>query len=555
LGEERQDANEGPVASESGRRLVESLRQSQEQFEKLVRNVRDYAIFLLDPRGYVASWNTGAREIKGYEAHEIIGRHFSVFYPAEEIARGWPQRELAAAIADGRFEDEGWRLRKDGSRFWANVILTRLVDDGGKLRGFMKITRDLTERKLAEERLRSAYDELEDRVKVRTAELERANERLRDSERRLALADRRKDQFLAVLSHELRNPLAPVRTAIEIVHRIDPADPRLRKAIGVLDRQVAHMTRLVDDLLDVSRINSGKLHLASDRLDLRELVRAVAEDHRASSEQRGVSLEVRLPAAATWIHGDDTRLSQAIGNLLNNAIKFTDPGGQITISVTSEGARADVAVRDTGIGLPAQQLEHVFEPFAQAGDPTARGNSGLGLGLALVRGLAELHGGSVEAVSPGEGQGATFTIRLPRADDSDAPRAAAKAARTAAAPRTVVIIEDNTDAADTMAMYLETLGHRVEVADTGAAGIAAAERVQPDIVICDIGLTDMSGLDVARRLRAALPRTYLLALTGYGQEEDRRRSHEAGFDMHATKPMDMGRLDAIVTGLGRPAQE
>jgi PAS domain S-box-containing protein len=548
--DEREDSTSGLDLPENGHgALIESLRQSEEHFDRLVDAVRDYAIFLLDPKGRVVSWNAGAREITGYEAHEIIGRQFSVFYPREDVARGWPQGELATAAAEGRFEDEGWRVRKDGSRFWGNTIITRLLDDSGVLRGFMKITRDLTERRLADERLRRAHDDLELRVKERTAELERANERLRESERRLGLADQRKDQFLAVLSHELRNPLAPVRTAIEIVRRIDPADPRIRKAMAVLDRQVAHMTHLVDDLLDVSRITRGKLHIAHDRLDLRELVRAVVEDHRASSEQRGVSLDHDLPASALFVEGDDTRLSQAIGNIITNAIKFTEPGGHIRVRLANESGWASIAVRDSGAGIRPELIDQVFEPFTQ-GEDVVRQHGGLGLGLALVRGLIELHGGSVAVASAGEQQGTTFTLLLPIVADAEARGDESLAPVRTRTPRTVLIVEDNVDAAETMAMFLSTVGHRVEIAHSGAKGIAIAERLRPEVVICDIGLTDMSGLDVARRLRGSLPSAYLLALTGYGQEEDRRQSREAGFDMHATKPMDMGTLDAIVANLG-----
>jgi PAS domain S-box-containing protein len=530
----------------SGYLVAESLRQSQEQFEKLVANVRDYAIFLLDPKGRVISWNAGARQLKGYEPDEILGKHFSVFYPRADIERGWPDRELALASSEGHFEDEGWRIRKDGTRFWANVVITALHDENGRTRGYMKITRDLTERRLTEEQLRHTQDELEERVKARTAELERTNERLRESQHRLELNDRRKDQFLAVLSHELRNPLAPVRTAVEVLRRAHMRDAHLLKALDILGRQVMHMTRLVDDLLDVSRITSGKVHLERACIDLSQLLRTVVGDLRSAMEAASLSLALEVPDSPIYVNADEIRLSQAFGNVLSNAIKFTEPGGSIGVGLQREGEEAVVAIADTGMGIRPDMLEQVFEPFTQDEGTGPRERGGLGLGLALVRGLVEMHGGSVTAASRGAGDGATFTIRLPAVEPGASVAASRRTPDSTRRCRRVLVIEDNADAADMIEMLLSSIGHEVEVAYTGADGLAKAAATRPEVVICDIGLTDMSGLDVAPRLRALLPEVFLIASTGYGQDEDRRRTREAGFDLHLTKPMDPGFLERVI---------
>ncbi|MFD0669377.1 hybrid sensor histidine kinase/response regulator [Ramlibacter sp. MAHUQ-53] len=363
----------------------------------------------------------------------------------------------------------------------------------------------------------------------------------------------RKDEFIAVLAHELRNPLAPVRTAVEILRRDATADARQRRALEILERQVAHMARLVDDLLDVSRIARGKMALNFQPCDLAAIARQTAEDYRRSVEAAGLRLAVDAGPAPLWVEGDPVRLAQMVGNLLNNATRFTDPGGQVEVRAGEGGAHgeaAEVCVSDTGIGLSAPMLERLFDAFGQADQDLARSKGGLGLGLALTRGLAQLHGGTVLAHSEGEGRGARFTLRLPKGvAPAPDPGPAAGAAPALPGARRILVIEDNEDAAQTLADLLALGGHAVRVAATGEAGIAAAREFRPQVVISDIGLAGaLDGYAVARALRAepALPGLRLVALSGYADARARERSRAAGFDLHLAKPADMATLQRAI---------
>jgi PAS domain S-box-containing protein len=523
----------------------ERARRQADQLRMLVQGTKDYAIFMLDPAGRVATWNEGAARIKGYRAEDIIGRHFSAFYPQDSIDRGWPDEELRRAAADGRFEDEGWRVRKDGSRFWANVVITALRDGAGMLQGFSKVTRDLTERKRAEDALRRAHDELEAKVAERTAALTAANAALRE-------ADRRKDEYLAVLAHELRNPLAPIRTALQVLRlRTDAAT--VEQVRAMLGRQVGHLTRLVDDLLEAARVAAGKVVLRRERLDLGQLARVVTNDHADTFREAGVDLSVAAPDTPVWVSGDWTRLTQVLGNLLHNAAKFTDRGGRVTVGVRGTGERAALSVRDTGAGIPPEALPRLFTPFGQAEQGLDRSRGGLGLGLAVVKRLVELHGGTVRAESEGAGRGAVFTVELPQAAEPEAVSGEARGPGRAAGARKlrVLIVEDNRDAADTLRVALELGGCcEVSVAYTGPDGVEAAKAFRPQLVLCDIGLPGFSGFEVARRIRAeATGAVVLVALTGYGRDADRERARAAGFDRHFTKPVDFSELEAVITAV------
>jgi two-component system CheB/CheR fusion protein len=381
-----------------------------------------------------------------------------------------------------------------------------------------------------------------------------AEDALREANARLSEADRHKNEFLAMLSHELRNPLAPIRNSLFILDRAAPGSEQARRAQAVIVRQVGHMTRLIDDLLDVTRIARGKAELQCEVLDLNELVGRTVEDHRGVFVDGGVGLESVAADAAVWVNGDRTRLSQAIGNLLVNAAKFTPRAGKTTISVAADRARkeASVCVQDTGRGIAPELQPHVFEPFIQADATIDRKKGGLGLGLALVKGLIEMHGGVVTAASPGIDQGATFKISLPL-DANSSLEAQPTRSDTAKVPRRVLIIEDNEDAADSLCEALQLRGHDVEVAHDGSAGIERARAFRPDAVICDIGLPEMDGYAVARAMRAApeLQRITLVALTGYAGPEDVAKAKKAGFDAHLAKPPTM---DAVERALA-PREE
>jgi PAS domain S-box-containing protein len=369
------------------------------------------------------------------------------------------------------------------------------------------------------------------------------------AEQYLREVDRRRGDFLGVLSHELRNPLAPIRNSLYILDRVEPGGEQARRALAVIDRQVGHLTRLVDDLLDVTRISSGKIRLQPTRLDLVDLVRRTVDDHRSLLADREVVMD--LPAELIWIRGDATRLAQVLGNLLSNAAKFTPEGGRVKVSLRRERARAALEVADTGMGIDGETLRRLFVPFAQADRSLDRSRGGLGLGLALVRTLVELHGGEVRAHSDGPGRGSRFVVELPlegavTAASEQPPRQAGGRGKR------VLVIEDNRDAAETLAEALGFSGHEVEVAFDGAAGLARAREFHPEVILCDIGLPgDLDGYEVARALQqdADLACAYRIALTGYAQPEDQRRARDAGYDAHFGKPPDMVALERLLAAV------
>ncbi|MDQ2730126.1 MAG: CHASE3 domain-containing protein [Armatimonadota bacterium] len=362
--------------------------------------------------------------------------------------------------------------------------------------------------------------------------------------------DRLKDQFLAMLAHELRNPLGAITNAYEVLGTTHLNSDSYQRAHKVVGRQSRHMARLVDQLLDVSRISHGKIELRRESLDMAQLVRATCEDHDQILDAAGVSLRLNLPAEPLWIDGDGTRLRQAVGNLLQNAAKFTPRGGIVTISVEKhrDGSTATVSVQDTGVGIPAELLPRLFEPFMQADHTLDRTKGGLGLGLALVKAIMELHHGTVSAQSAGPRQGSTFVLQLPLHAGPVLEAPVFTPAAGASRCSRVLIIEDNVDAAETLRDVLDLLGHDVEVALSGPEGLEKAQRLLPDVILCDLGLPDMDGFEVARTLRTD-PQTAslrLIATSGYGQEEDKRRSREAGFDRHLTKPLDLIQLQEAI---------
>jgi PAS domain S-box-containing protein len=368
------------------------------------------------------------------------------------------------------------------------------------------------------------------------------------SRRRAEEADRRKDEFIAMLAHELRNPLAPLRNSLQILAMAGGDAAVVAKARAMMDRQVTHLTRLVDDLLDASRITLGKVQLRAERLDLAAVARQVVADHRAAAGAAGLALDTRIPDAEVPVHGDPVRLAQVLDNLLTNALKFTPAGGRVEVGVEPRDGEVALVVRDTGAGIGPDMLPRLFQTFAQADRTLDRSGGGLGLGLAIVKGLAELHGGTAAAASDGLGRGATFTVTVPTRVERPALAGPPPAAAPPARPLKVLVVEDHRDAADSLRILLEMSGYQVTVAYTGPDGVRAAEEHRPDVVVCDIGLPGMDGYRVARALREnpATATTRLIALTGYGQDEDRRRAREAGFDEHLTKPADPAALESLL---------
>jgi PAS domain S-box-containing protein len=763
----------------------EKVRRGEERFRLIVEGVKDYAIFMLDPTGHVATWNAGAERLKGYAAREIIGRHFSTFYPEEAVARGWPDEELRRAVAEGRFEDEGWRVRKDGTQFWANVVITALRDEAGTLRGFAKVTRDLTDRKRAEENTRRLLQEEAGREAAEAAarEIERQREQLhvtlasigdavivtdgggvvtfmnpvavaltgwepqeaagqplervfrivnedtrepvenpvhrvlregvvvglanhtvlvardgrevpiddsgapirgrggdvagvvmvfrdvtearRAVEARLHLAaivessddaiigqtldgtitswnrgaerlygyaadeivgrplaalappdhpdeltgilervrrgehiehyetvrvrkdggrvdvsltispirdaggrvvgaskiarditarkeeDRRRTEFLALLAHELRNPLAPLRNALQVMRLSGDDRASAERTQAMMERQLQHLIRLVDDLLDVSRISQGKLQLRKERVLLAAVVGGALDVCRQVVDQHGHKLTVSLPDEPVEVDADLTRLAQVVCNLLTNAAKFSEPGSRIWLAARREGGEAVVSVRDEGAGIPAPMLTRVFEMFTQVDLSLEKSQGGLGVGLGIVKRLVEMHGGTVEARSEGEGRGSEFVVRLPVAAPAvGTPQPPEQRAEAATPPgrRRILVVDDNADSADSLGRLLGLLGHEARTAYDGESGVAAAGAFRPDVVLMDIGMPRLNGYDAARRIREQPwgKGVVLVALTGWGQEADRRRSQEVGFDAHLVKPVDPAALDKLL---------
>jgi PAS domain S-box-containing protein len=468
-------------------------------------------------QGIITSWNKGAERLFGYTAEEAIGKSVTMLIPAD---RQDEERMILARIRQGERVShyETVRQAKDGRLLDISLTISPIRDDADNIVGASKVARDIHAQK--------------------------------DAERALQDADRRKDEFLALLAHELRNPVGPIRHAVNVLRAKAPSPSELQWATSIIDRQAEHMSRLVDDLLDVSRITRGTIELRRERVDLAAVVKGAVEATGGSIDRAGHRLTATLPAEPLYVEGDQTRLIQIVGNLLDNASKYTDPGGRISVSAEREGDLALIRVRDNGIGIAPNQLPHIFDMFMQAGYALERSQGGLGVGLALVERLVNLHGGTVTAVSEGEGTGSEFTIRLPIA-----ARSQERASRSAPAPAgetnqhcRVLVVDDNQDSADSLAMLLRLMGHEVRTAHDGLEAVAAAAAFQPNVAILDIGLPKLNGYEVAKRVRA-LPRgrdVVLVALTGWGQDEHRRQSQEAGFDHHLTKPVEIEVLQRLL---------
>jgi signal transduction histidine kinase/CheY-like chemotaxis protein len=402
------------------------------------------------------------------------------------------------------------------------------------------------------------------RVADRQRQLEREMaERLAVAQERLHLvdqlrqADRRKDEFLATLAHELRNPLAPLSNALELWRFAKNNPQQLDELRGMMQRQVRHMTRLIDDLLDVSRISRGKISLRTERVELRSLANTALESAKPVIAANNHRLEISLPEDPVFVHGDAARISQVIGNVLNNAVKYTPEGGQIWLSVAREGDKACISVRDTGCGIPSDHLSNIFEMFQQVDQTLDRSQGGLGIGLTLAKRLVEMHGGTIEAKSDGPGQGSEFLIKLPAiaAEESGEVEPAPSVATPPELPRRrILVVDDVHESAQTLARMLQTIGQEVSTAHDGSSALAHVREHRPEVVFLDIAMPGMNGYEVARRIRAShdAEAPVLIALTGYGQDDDRRRAQEAGFDFHLTKPASIEQLTSLLSHASGP---
>ena len=646
-------------------RQTESRRRSHRRVEDLYRksieDLKDYAIFMTDAEGRVISWNLGAERILGYGEAEIQGQTASRFFTPEDLERGEDQKELATAAGEGRAEDERWHVRKDGTRFWASGVVTPVRDEAGALLGFIKVMRDMTERKRLEEerdrfftlsmdmlcivgldgylrRVNPAFEKTlgftaeellaapifdfvhpEDRpvlkaeyVKLSTGEpttylenrglckdgsykwvgwtyfpvpeeglaygVGREVTRRRQMEETLKLraeeleqANRTKDEFLATLSHELRTPLTAILGWSRLLRARQFDEAGQERAVEVIERNAEAQAKLIDDLLDVSRIITGKLRLEAQPVALASVVETVVNALRPSAEAKGLRLEPSVDPATDPVTGDPNRLRQIVTNLLSNAIKFTPEGGRVEVRLGRADAHARLTVRDTGAGIRAEDLPYIFERFRQADSTNTRTHSGLGLGLAIARHLVELHGGTIHAESQGEGQGAAFTVELPltatrvEPDGSERAPVTPEQARLTADEQEsfgdpcalegvrVLLVEDEQDTRELIRTILEGCGAQVTAVASAGAALAALEQVRPDVLVSDIGMPGENGYELIKKIRALAPerggKVPAVALTAYAGPKDRRRALLAGFQTHLAKPVEPDELLAVVASL------
>jgi PAS domain S-box-containing protein len=492
----------------------------KDRYEAAV-NASGHVLYDLDCVAGSVTFSGACEQILGYSCTELDGdltRWRALLHPAD---RSTYDHILPARQTAGGLLEIEYRVRhRGGYDLTIHDVGQPIRGASGEVTHVVGFLKDISDRKRAEEALRAA--------------------------------DRRKDDFIATLAHELRNPLAPIRHAVALLHALPDMDPQSMRHVAVIARQVASMARLLDDLLDMSRITSGKLELRRARVDLAEIVDVAVETARPTIEAKRHTLELVAPRATTHVDADFSRLAQVVANLLVNAAKYTERGGQIRVCVARQGNDVTISVRDSGIGIASEHLARIFEMFSQVSSALDRSEGGLGVGLALSRGLVEMHGGTIEAHSAGPSRGCEFIVRLPLAETPPPePRRDEPQVRPSPLDCRILVADDNVDNADTLAMLLALHGGDVRVAHDGAEAVAVAHEFRPQIAILDIGMPGMNGYAVCQRIRAEPwgSEVALIAQTGWAQEEDRRRSREAGFDLHVTKPVDPAELLRLLAGL------
>ena len=549
-----------------------ALTEANGFLQVLLENVQD-GIVACDAKGVLTLFNRATREFHGLPEDRIPAErwaeHYHLFHADGVTPMSTEDVPLYRALQGEHVQGVEMVIAPtNGSRRVVQASGRSLLDEHGARLGAVVSMHDITARKGADEAVRRAHHELEGRVEARTAELRRANQALEievgqraQVEAALREVDRRKNEFIATLAHELRNPLAPLRNAVEVLSFSGTGSATGAAALGIMERQMKQMVRLIDDLLDLSRITQGKLELRSQPMPLGDAIDSAIEAVRPVLEARGHTLSVSAPDAPVHLDGDLTRLAQVFLNLLNNSAKYTEPGGLIRLTVERADGAVTVTVVDNGIGIPPGQLDSVFEPFMQVDQSLERTQGGLGIGLTLVRRLVLLHGGRVEARSAGLGQGATFAVTLPVLPE-DSPIAAlpANARDTGLRLRLkVLVVDDNLDATEMLSVLVGAMGHDTRSAHDGLAALAAAGEYRPDVALLDIGLPGLNGYETARRIRREpWGRTIVIAaLSGWGQDEDKNESSAAGFDAHFVKPLDPSALEAFLAdvALGRTAKE
>ncbi|MBN3751976.1 PAS domain S-box protein [Paraburkholderia sp. Tr-20389] len=495
-----------------------SARELDKRFRVLVDAIKDYAITMLDPHGHITTWSAGSTQVMGYAPDEVLGQSAALFYTPEDVAVGRPKRDLELAAREGRIETEEWRVRKNGTIFWANIITTALRDPNGALQGFAKITRDMSRRR-------------------RLEELEASSQRM--------------SQFLALLGHELRNPLAPLRNAVSMLQLKSADHDTFVPEHELIDRQLSHLTRLVDDLLDAGRVTLGRVQIEPKPVSMQAIAQLSIEGSAPLLAARDQTLDVVMPDTPMYIEGDLTRMVQVVQNLLNNASKFSPPGASIGLQVFRSGRLLAIRIHDTGRGIDPDAIDAIFNLFVQE-TPTEEqaDKSGLGIGLTLARAIVDLHGGHIDAHSEGRGKGSVFTVWLPECSHAIADEGPHDEAPAPAQPvdLKVMVVDDNIDSADSMATLVQVLGHEAHAVYDGAAAIELAHTLQPHLVLLDLSMPKMTGFDALPHIRKALaaPGAVIAAMTGLGTSEDRARTEAAGFDLHLTKPVDLPDLEGVL---------
>ncbi len=501
-------------------RAEAGLREREERLQMFLGNATDYALIISDADDRALEWLGGSEAITGWRADEAAGRPLDFIFTPEDRAAGVPRAETRRAAETGRAENARWHERKDGTRFFAEGVTVGIRGPGGELRGFGKVFRDATARKRAEDAIKEA--------------------------------DRKKDDFIALLAHELRNPLAPIRNGLQVIRLSEDRAVRDRSQ-KIMGRQLAHMVRLIDDLLDVSRIGRNKMELRRANVSLADVVGSAVETARPAIEEAGHELTVSLPPDTVFLDADLTRLAQVFSNLLTNSAKYTERGGKVWLTAEGRDGTVRVTVRDTGIGIPADALPTVFDMFSQVDRPTERSAGGLGIGLALVKGLVEMHGGTVTARSDGQGRGSEFAVTLPAlaADPAGGTTEAGDAPDRAVSRRRVLVVDDNRDGAESLAVMLGLLGDEVTLAHDGLEAVERAQAFRPGVILMDVGMPRLDGLEATRRIRSEPwgRGMTIVALTGWGQAADRERSRAAGCDGHLVKPVNLPDLEGLLAVL------
>ncbi|WP_345817019.1 PAS domain S-box protein (plasmid) [Paraburkholderia sp. PREW-6R] len=498
-------------------------RDLNKRFRVLVEAIRDYAISMLDAQGRITTWSAGSTQVMGYQSDEVLGKPHSLFYTPEDVASGRPAHDLESAAREGRIETEEWRVRKNGTNFWANVVITAMHDPNGTLQGFAKVTRDMSRRR-------------------RMEELEASSQRM--------------SQFLGLLGHELRNPLAPLRNAVSMLQLKSARSDVVVPEHELIDRQLSHLTRLVDDLLDAGRVTLGRVHISPRPVALRSVVQLSMEGSAPLLSARGQTLEVSVPDEPMHISGDLTRMVQVVQNLLNNASKFSPDGATIGLQVFRSGRLFAIRIHDEGCGIEPDAIDAIFNLFVQE-TPTEEqaDKSGLGIGLTLARAIVDLHGGHIEAHSEGRGKGSTFTVWLPESGSVAVDSGSHDNMPLARSPADlrVLVVDDNMDSADSMATLVEVLGHEARAVYDGATAIELARSWQPRLVLLDLSMPKLTGFEALPLIRAAIrePGAVVAAMTGLGTAEDRARTDAAGFDVHLTKPVSLAELEDMLQIAGK----